>query len=82
MAVAILKFNLDDPQDRMAHMRCVKSQNMANFLFQISNNLRENCELACDELAIVDDKYDVIDVVMREVVSLIEENDINLHELI
>ena len=32
-----LKFNLDDFDDRMAHLRCVKSMDMALTLFDISN---------------------------------------------
>jgi len=33
---ATLKFNLDDFDDRMAHLRCMKSMNMALTLFDIS----------------------------------------------
>ena len=32
-----LKFNLNDFDDRMAHLRCVKSMDMALTLFDISN---------------------------------------------
>jgi len=32
-----LKFNLDEFNDRMAHLRCVKSMDMALTLFDISN---------------------------------------------
>ena len=35
---ATLTFNLDDPDDRMAHLRCVKSLEMAIALFEIKNN--------------------------------------------
>lgn len=35
---ATLTFNLDDPDDRMAHLRCVKSLDMAIALFEIKNN--------------------------------------------
>ena len=35
---ATLTFNLDDPDDRMAHLRCVKSLEMAVALFEIANN--------------------------------------------
>ena len=35
---AILEFNLDDPEDRMAHLRCIKSSEMASALFEIVFN--------------------------------------------
>ena len=35
---AILEFNLDDPEDRMAHFRCIKASEMASALFEIVYN--------------------------------------------
>jgi len=35
---ATLEFDLDNPEDRMAHLRCVKSLEMACALFEIVNN--------------------------------------------
>jgi hypothetical protein len=35
---AILEFNLDDPDDAMAHRRCIESTKMAIALFEIMNN--------------------------------------------
>lgn len=39
---ATLTFNLDDPDDRKAHLRCVKSTDMAIALFDIMNNSDRN----------------------------------------
>ena len=39
---ATLEFNLDDPDDRQAHLRCVKSLDMAIALFDIINNADRN----------------------------------------
>jgi hypothetical protein len=36
---ATLKFNLDDPEDVMAHKRCVKALEMALLLWQIKIKL-------------------------------------------
>lgn len=36
---ATLKFNLDDPEDLMAHKRCVKALEMALLLWQIKIKL-------------------------------------------
>jgi hypothetical protein len=41
---AILKFDLDDRDDRMAHLRCVKSSDMANVLFEVTHNLKKQLE--------------------------------------
>lgn len=39
MAIATLTHNLDDADDRMAHLRAVKSTSMAIALFDIQHNL-------------------------------------------
>ena len=36
---AILKFNLDNPEDRMNHKRCIKASEMANFIWELKHNL-------------------------------------------
>ena len=41
---ARLKFDLDDKYDRMAHLRCVKSSDMANVLFEVTHNLKKQLE--------------------------------------
>ena len=38
---ATLSYNLNDPDDRMAHLRAVKSLDMASALFEITQNLRK-----------------------------------------
>ena len=38
---AILKFNLDDFDDRMAHFRCVKSLNICLVLLELRNSFSE-----------------------------------------
>ena len=41
---AKLIFDLDNPDDRMAHMRATKSLDMAVVLFEIQTNLKKRCE--------------------------------------
>lgn len=36
---ATIEFNLNEPEDAMAHMRCVKAADMAIALFEIRYNL-------------------------------------------
>jgi len=35
---AILEFNLDNEDDRMSHMRCIKSADMASFIWELEAN--------------------------------------------
>ena len=39
---AILEYNLDDADDKMAHLRAVKSLDMAMALWEILYNLKKN----------------------------------------
>jgi len=71
---AILEFNLDEPEDRMAHLRCVKSTDMAIVLFEIIYNFRKEIEnIDTDEK--LDLFYDKLNAIM-------EEQGINIDELI
>jgi len=64
---AILTFNLDDPDDRMAHLRCVKAINLALALFDIEGYLRgkekyDGCEISGEtreQLYEIMNKYDI-----------------------
>ena len=38
---ATLHFNLDDPDDALEHFRCIKSIDMALFIWDFANKLRE-----------------------------------------
>jgi hypothetical protein len=35
---AILEFDLDNPEDRKEHMRCMKSSDMASFIWELKHN--------------------------------------------
>ncbi len=37
---ATIEFDLDDPSDRMSHMRCIKATDAYIVLFDISNKIR------------------------------------------
>lgn len=82
MAKAILEFDLDNPEDRMAHFRCVKSLDMACVLFEITRNLKKKCEHICDGLESDSDKYDGVYVVFQQLHQLLDEHGINVDELI
>ena len=67
---ATLEFDLNDPDDVQAHLRCLKSLDMAIIFFEIVNNLHR-------KLPNVGAK-DVID----RITELLEDNDININNLI
>lgn len=71
---AIIKFNLDDPDDRMNHLRCVKSADMALALWQISN-LRSKLE-RIEEVGTI-----TSDDVMNLIFEVYEDYEINTNEL-
>ncbi len=75
---AILKFNLDDKDDNMAHLRCLKSLDMAIILFEIQYNLRKK---VLSKSTVLDSQYIIaVDYMMDELNELME--DINIDELI
>jgi uncharacterized protein (DUF1015 family) len=81
MAEAILKYNLDNPDDRMAHMRAVKSTDMAIALFEIVNNSkREFVEKI--EQGSYDNSYDLLKDVYEKIWQILEDEGINLEDII
>ena len=68
---AILKFDLEDAEDQMAHMRCIKSVDMAIVLFEVQNNLRRGFE-----------ESDQLEEFYQKFSDLMDDNNINLNDLI
>ena len=76
---AKLTFDLDDIDDKMAHERCVKSTDMAFVLWEIMTNSYRSLTNGYDE----DDGYHKgVDAVYDKLRELMEEHDINPHNLI
>ena len=67
---AILEFNLDEPEDEKAHLRCVKALDMACLLWYME---RERCKL-------INGKQNEADT-MRNIRMLLAETDLNIDEL-
>jgi hypothetical protein len=80
---ATLSYNLNDPDDRMAHLRAVKSMDMASALFEISTNLRKKVERRFEDIDNTNnDVFDGIDSVIEEIYNILEDNNIDIDELI
>jgi hypothetical protein len=79
---ATLSYNLNDPDDRMAHMRAVKSLDMASALFDITRNLKKQVERRFEDETIEYDSFDVIQEVFDRIYEILGDNNIDIDELI
>ena len=82
---ATLEFDLNDFDERMAHMRCAKSTEMAIVLFEIAYNLRKQVErkMEAEEMKGNElDPYEVLDLTMVEILRHYDENGILIDDLI
>jgi len=82
---ATLSFNLEDPDDRRAHLRCVKAEDMAQILWDIQFRVLES---SMDKVKTLEEKDDisrdaqVICAVLEEINNLLERHSINIDDLI
>ena len=68
---AILEFNLDDPEDAKAHLRCVKAFDMALLLSDIEQERRKLINGKCSEK-----------IAIHNILIALDETDLNLDELV
>ena len=80
MAKAKLKFNLDDADDRLAHLRAVKSLDMAMALWDIVHNTKKGLEWSMEGKEI--DKYDALELVYEKIHEILNDHNIITDELI
>ncbi len=80
MAEGILKFDLNDFDDRIAHLRAVKSLDMALALWSIIHNTKKNLEWSFESKEI--DKYEALDLVYEKIHEILDEHNINIDDLI
>ena len=75
----ILEFDLDNPDDKMAHMRCVKATDMALMLWDIKQKIRSKLKYSED---LSEDELHQWEVMQDEFYSIADDCGINLDELI
>jgi hypothetical protein len=80
MAEAVLKFDMDDPDDRKAHFRAIKSLDMASALWDITHNTRKSLEWSLEGKEI--DKYEALDMVFEKIYEILDDHNINTDELL
>jgi hypothetical protein len=78
---ATLEFDLDDPEDRMAHFRCVKSLDMAIVLFEILHNTKKGLAYTLEGKNITD-PYEALEIFMEKIWDDAKAHGINIDELI
>lgn len=81
MAKAILEYNLDDADDSMAHLRAVKSLDLALVLWELVYNTKKSMcyQIEFEEIK---DPYEVVDRFMEKIHEELNERGINLDQLI
>ena len=80
MAEAILKYDLNDADDIMAHKRAVKATDMAEALWTIIHNTKKGLEWSMEGKEI--DKYEALELVYEKIYEILEEHNIKLDDLI
>jgi hypothetical protein len=76
---AVLEFDLNDPDERQEHIRCVKALDMSCILFEIQLNLKKKILSSLTEK---DSSDDVVDKIFESIIDLYDEHNINIEELI
>lgn len=79
---AILEYDLDDQDDRRAHLRAVRSIDMACALFEITHNLKRKLEHRFEDTPQVRDEFDGLDEVFMEINRIMMEHGLDLDDLI
>ena len=77
---AVLKFNLDDPEDKMSHLRCVKATEMMITLWEMDQHLRSITKYATDSTS--QETYDELVKVREMLHEIMGENGITFEGLI
>lgn len=79
---AKLEFDLNDADDNMAHLRAVKSLDMALVLWEIEHNLKKKCENLIDSMDSNADAYDGLYATFDAIFELLDEYDIKTEKFI
>ena len=85
MAEAILKYDLNDTDDAMAHMRAVKSLDMALALWEIVHNTKKGIGYTLEGKDYKGESvsnYEVLDMVYQRIYEILDEHNIKMDELI
>lgn len=79
---ATLTFDLNDHDERMQHLRCVKSLDMALALWEISVNAKKHCYRAAEGKEMKGETIDYINLVFERIYEIMEEHSIDVDDLV
>jgi hypothetical protein len=77
---AILEFNLDEQDDEMAHLRAIKSLDLALALWDIDQYLRSQTKYTPDSMS--KEVYDALQETRDELYRIMSKHSVDLDELI
>lgn len=80
MAQAQLIFDLNDPEDAVAHKRAVKALDLCLALWDIEQYLRAQTKYAPDSIS--DETYNALSKAREEFYSVMNEHSISLDDLL
>jgi hypothetical protein len=80
MAIGKLEYNLNDQDDQIAHLRAVKSLDLAMALWDMDGYLRSETKYAPD--SIKPEVYDTLQSVRDKLHEIMNKHSIDLDELI
>lgn len=74
----VIKFDLNNPESRMDHLRCTKALDMALVIWEIEHNLKRKFEY----MEMSPDTWDMVEKVFEEINELLESHDIKIDKLV
>jgi hypothetical protein len=80
MAKAKIEYDLNEPDDVMAHKRAVKSLDMALVLWDITHNTKKGLEWSMEGKEM--DKYDALEMVFEKIYEIMSDHNVSLDDLI
>lgn len=73
-----IKFDLNDPESRLDHLRCVKALDMALVLWEVQSNLKREFE----HQDMSDESWDKVEQVFERISELLEIHDVRIDKLV
>ncbi len=80
MAKAKIEYDLNDIDDRYAHLRAVKSLDLALAIWDITHNTKKALEWSMEGKEM--DKYDALEMVYDKIYEILDEHNIKIDELL
>jgi hypothetical protein len=81
MPQATLTFDLTDSDDAMAHLRAIKSLDLALAIWDIVHNTKKSLEWSLESKEDIS-RYDVVDLVYDKIYAILDEHDVVIDKLI